>query len=402
MKKFIFHFGLFVTIGIIIFGSLSKFADAFDSKSDFRIDQLLSKADSIEALAIGNSHSCALDFDALNIRGYRVAQGGNDLFEAEYQLKSLSSLLPNLEIVFFNISYFSFFEDNSAVPDHYSYFNKIDFKKLISQYPDVTQIIEPMEFNNYVVINTDDLSAQQKNKLGPALDIINNNISNGLKLRQDYYNSIPSFKWVRGDFTNFVESKLSSIIREDHWKEVLYSLLKGKKDNIKETGIDKYGQFTNDLVRSFKSKDSLEVLAKEIQVPMYLFGENFTLKYNENVLKDTYNSIVSIINYAKEKNIRLIFYTTPVYKSFTDYYSKESINVMRNKMKLLKKEFGIEYYDFSEDTKFISNNKFYYNSDHLNKNGAKEFSENLIKIVAAKDVKNGNKIMNLNMKVLGL
>ena len=58
------------------------------------------------------------------MNGYRVAQGGNDIFEAEYQLKALVPMLPNLKIVFFNISYFSLFDDNSAIPYGYCYFTK--------------------------------------------------------------------------------------------------------------------------------------------------------------------------------------------------------------------------------------------------------------------------------------
>src|SRR3970040_147439 len=126
MKKFVKRILIFISLGLLIFAFLFLTAEKYAPKSNFKIKQLLNKAESIEALAVGNSHACALDFNALGVNGYRVAQGGNDFSEAEYQIRSLVPLLPNLKTVFFNVSYFSFYEDNSSIRGNYAVFSKIE------------------------------------------------------------------------------------------------------------------------------------------------------------------------------------------------------------------------------------------------------------------------------------
>lgn len=381
MKRFFLKSGIFLATFVCIFFLLQKIADTYDSKVSFRIYQLLSKRDSIEALAIGNSHTCAFDFRTLNMRGYRIAQGGNDLFEAEYQIKALLPQLPKLKTVFFNISYFTFFSDNSAVPDDYCYFNNNDYESFIEKYPNVKKLIEPVEYENIKIINLHDLSPKQKNNLGNALIELNNRVSDVTELRKTYYMSIPSFSWVKGDFINYFECKLRGVVRQDHWKGVIYNFIKGEKSSMnfdnKYYKIDEYGQHTSELVYSYLEPDSLTNLARSFQVPMYVDGNKLVSYFNKDVLEDTYNCLVSIIKFLQKNNVRVIFVTTPVYKSFTEYYEKEYITIMRNKMESLKRDYGIQYFDFSSDSTLTNNNMYYYNSDHLNRNGATEFSKKL-------------------------
>ncbi len=380
MRRFFLRAGIFLFIGSLIFILLNIFADTFNPQSDFRITQLLEKSDSINALAVGNSHTCAFDFNVLKLNGYRVAQGGNDIFEADYQLKALVPRLPNLKMVIFNISYFSLFEDNSAIPYGYCYFTESEYESFISRYPYARNLIKPKEYSDLFLINTEEIGDQQKNQLGTAYNEILSKVSDGLGLRKSYYKSIPSFEWVKGDFKNFIQSKLHSIIREDHWKGVIYNAVKNQL-NISNPNeyyeIDKYGQYTSDLVFTYKNHDSLDILAKNIQVPDYLNSCKTMAFFKNDIQVNTYNCLISIIKYLRQRNIMLIFITTPVYKAFTEYYDKEYIILMRRDMTQLQSKYNIEYYDFSRDTTFSYNNKFFYNSDHLNKMGAKEFSKKL-------------------------
>ena len=71
----------------------------------------------MRALSVGNSHSLAVDFNAMDVPGYHVWTRGQDLFEAEAQLRDLLPRLPNLEVVFFAVSYGSFRRDNGACDD---------------------------------------------------------------------------------------------------------------------------------------------------------------------------------------------------------------------------------------------------------------------------------------------
>jgi hypothetical protein len=383
MKRFFLRGGVFFLIGALIFIILSFLSTTLDPQSDFRITQLLSKRNSINALAVGNSHTCAFDFDVLNMHGYRVAQGGNDVFEAEYQLRALVPLLPNLKIVFYNISYFSLFINNSAIPQDYCYFTKAEYKSFLSKYPYAKNLLKPIEYSNFFIINTKEINDQNKNQLGIAYDEIMNKVSDGLGLRKSYYYSIPSFTWVRGDFMNFIKSKSQLIIRGDHWKGVIYNLFRKKeiKDQNSYYRLDKYGQFTKELVYTYQRPDSLEILAREVQVPMYVNNVKIMSFFKKDIPNSTYNSLVSTIRFLRKRDIRLIFITTPVYKSFTRHYDKEAINLMKGKMLQLQKDYGVEYYDFSVDSVLSNNNEFFYNNDHLNKKGAEEFSKKLLPLI---------------------
>ena len=52
---------------------------------------------------------------------------------------------------------------------------------------------------------------------------------------------------------------------------------------------------------------------------------------------------------------------------------------MNKVMDQLQRNYNVEYYNFSNDSTFTLNNKYFYNSDHLNKEGAKNFSAKLLK-----------------------
>ncbi|MEJ2616387.1 MAG: hypothetical protein P8Z35_15635 [Ignavibacteriaceae bacterium] len=379
MKKFFYKAIIFLIIGSLIFILLNILADNYDSQRVFRITQLLDKRDSINALAVGNSHTCAFDFRTLKMNGYRVAQGGNDVFETDYQLRALVPMLPNLKVVLFNISYFSLYEDNSAIPNDYCYYTKEEYYLFLSRYPKAKFVLNPVNYSDFILIDTKKINSQQENILGPAYREIMNRVSDGLGLRKSYYKSIPSFSWVKGDIKNFFECKFSLIIRQDHWKEIIYSLFQNHSilNPNEYYKMDKFGQTTKGLAYTHKNPDSLNEMAKKVQVPGYINSCKVMAYFKNDIPKETYKCLVSVIKYLRQRNIKLIFITTPVYKSFTKYYNKNYIGLMKSNMNRLKKEYGIEYYNFSTDTTFSFNNKFFYNSDHLNKTGAKEFSKQL-------------------------
>lgn len=383
LKLYLKKLSAFIVIGIVIFITLSVLAESQNSRVEFRVKQLIEKADSISVLAVGNSHTGAFDFEALAMNGYRIAQGGNDLFETEYQIRALLPLLPNLKLVIINISYFSFFMDNSAVPASYAYFNNDDFKDFTQNFPYAEKLLPIERYPEFVIIDTDEIGSVQKNKLGAALDVLMQNTSDRLQLRQRYYNSIPSTKWVKDDLINFIESKVSAILREDHWKSVFSNLFsldnKSEEKNPEEIyGIDKYGQFKNDLIITHPEKDSLEKMVKDIQVPLYHYNIQVMKKFNPEIVNETYETLGSIIVTLRSKGIRIVFVTTPVYEAFTEYFDRSVIKVMQEKTKQLKNEYQITYLDYSNDSSFVKNYKYFYNSDHLNKSGSKEFSKQLL------------------------
>jgi hypothetical protein len=342
MKKFSIRLIIFLAGGIAAVFALSTIANRFDPLSNVRIDVLISKADSIQALALGNSHSCAIDFNELGFNGYRVADGGNDMFEVEYQVKVLFPYLPDLEIVFINISYFSFFIDNAAITEHIAFFSKSQYDDFIKNYPYTKDLIKPLDFGTYLVYDLEKIDSQKKNKLGEALKVLNDHTSDRSLIRLGYYQTLPEWKWVDNDFLNFAKSRFTPVIRKDHWWGVISSSL-NLEESTRGEDLDEYGQPDDARSNSFMEFDKLEKHAEEIAVPWYTYLQEWSLQNNPGILYKSYNSLRNTISILKSRNIRIVFYTSPVFKKFTDLFDKQKIRTTEEYMEKLKKEFDIEY-----------------------------------------------------------
>lgn len=378
VKKFFYRSAIFIIVGIFFFLLLDKLAYQYDPNTGYRMREAINNAERIEAIAVGNSHAGAIDFQELKLNGFRIAGGGNDIFEVEYQIKSLLPKLSNLKMVFLNISYFTFHSDNAALPENYAYFDKVKYSEFISKYPNVEKFVIPEDYERYVLINTDNIGAIEKNKLGQAYIEIKNRFLDRTSIRKELYNSVNYFSWIEGDLEVFITGKLSRLIRRDSWRRIFTSILKG---NTKEgsTLFDQYGQGTAERFFEHISADSLCFTAKYIDVPRYIAVTKVMQKYNQNVLKDTYNALISIIKILKKNKIDLVLYTPPYSECFNDFFDKEYLNTMYSILEDVKHEYDIEYFDFSRDSVFTKNNSLFYNGDHLNREGAKLFSKKLLK-----------------------
>lgn len=330
MKRFIISFSGFLLLGFILNLLLayvsSRYAYRYP-REELRIQQLFSKTNSIDALSVGNSHAQSLDFATLGYNnGYAIWQGGGDVFEAEYQLKALLPRLPNVKTVFFAISYFTFHADNATIP-------------------------------------------------------------NRLVMRRRDYVAIPSFSWVDGDFGNFFRTKFFPIVREDHWEEVFYAMVKGKKNYSLSTleeslGVNSYGQLIDKrYLGQPLSLDALTTLTREVEVPEQLHLNAEMVENHPTLVQDVYKTLVSIIKSLQDRNIRIIFYTPPYFYLYSELYDQEMIAVMKHNMDTLQEDFGVEYYDLSTDPTIAPNHLLFYDDDHLNKDGATAFSQKLKHVI---------------------
>lgn len=117
MKKLLINSTAFITIVAMLAVVVTIVLKSIDSnygEYTRKIRSLQEKSQIIEALAVGSSHSIGLDFDELHVSGYHIWQYNGDVFEVDYQLRSLVDGLPNLRVVYFPISYFTFYWDNSV------------------------------------------------------------------------------------------------------------------------------------------------------------------------------------------------------------------------------------------------------------------------------------------------
>jgi hypothetical protein len=125
MKKFIiktalFCFGLIILVQLLAYiaNAMAPDNNALTLQGDQQaVKNLLASSQQIEAIAIGNSHARAIDFEALGYNGFRLARSGRDIFETKYYLEGLLPHLPQVKTVFITVSYFTFQRDNAVLDD---------------------------------------------------------------------------------------------------------------------------------------------------------------------------------------------------------------------------------------------------------------------------------------------
>lgn len=97
--------------------------------------------------------------------------------------------------------------------------------------------------------------------------------------------------------------------------------------------------------------------------------------YKQNI--EIYKSIISI---AINRNARVIVYTAPAFKSYTDNLDVEQLQLSTKFIdELIAKYPNIEYYNFLNDDSFIASD--YRDGDHLSTQGAAKLSKKMNEIV---------------------
>jgi hypothetical protein len=87
-----------------------------------------------------------------------------------------------------------------------------------------------------------------------------------------------------------------------------------------------------------------------------------------------------IIALAKAKNAKVIFYTSPAYKTYTSQLNKEQLQKTYTTIKkIAHSNPNVRYYDFLSDPSFIKED--FYDADHLNEIGAEKFSKKMDSII---------------------
>lgn len=98
---------------------------------------------------------------------------------------------------------------------------------------------------------------------------------------------------------------------------------------------------------------------------------------NENEIAAVYE----MINLCKNIEATPILITTPYLSEYTEPVLKNDPGFYNDFYEILENiitDTGIEYWDYQFDNRFTSSYSFFFNSDHLNRYGAKEFTEILM------------------------
>ena len=90
------------------------------------------------------------------------------------------------------------------------------------------------------------------------------------------------------------------------------------------------------------------------------------------------DALYSIIALCKEKNITPILITTPYLSEYVDMIKSEYpdfFDEFYNIIDMIKKDTGIIYHDYSNDSRFKDEYGLFFSVDHLNRQGALKFTD---------------------------
>lgn len=119
MRAYLLRCAIFVAIGLpplaLMWTASFRMPPSYSERKVVEtVLRILNASDSLEVLAVGSSHARAIDFSRTGTEGLPLDLPWNDLFEVEHQIRTLVPELPELEVVFIALSYFSFHWDNAA------------------------------------------------------------------------------------------------------------------------------------------------------------------------------------------------------------------------------------------------------------------------------------------------
>lgn len=155
----------FVLTGMALFAALAAVSERTDPVyAEMRElwQGVESRGGAAEVLLVGNSHSRAIDLEALGMRGLPLWRGGGDLFEAAYLTRRAAPHLPRLKYLLVTAS--------------------------------------------FSVLEMDNAAAKETDLTGRRVEI---------------YARVPGWPPLPGDAESFVRGKVSPVVRPDHWARVL-------------------------------------------------------------------------------------------------------------------------------------------------------------------------------------
>jgi hypothetical protein len=293
-----------------------------------RLKELIANKATIEAIALGNSHSDAIDFDALGIEGQGLARGGTDLFEVNLYAQSVAPLLPKLKVVYIAISYFSFAGNNM-------------------------------------------LSEDTRN------------------LRIELYALLPTWTPLPNETETLLLGKLHryfqtmSIVRPDNWRNVFIAGLAG--DSATENSPVPLTKSMTAWGECFHyTANQLDAIGKDI-------GRKAAQRHLEildldpQVQAQSYEALALTVEMLENRGVRVVLFTPPYYTAYNQRFNEiapEMIQDMHQAIETLQTQFAVAYYDAASVSEFSTQPELFFNSDHLNECGMRAFAEYLHKAMA--------------------
>lgn len=135
-------------------------------------------------------------------------------------------------------------------------------------------------------------------------------------------------------------------------------------NNLTDVTCNKLGWGTN-----YNSENNKDLIQTGITA-----AKRHTVKSNNHLcFEDNVKTLNSLIGFAKNNKVTIIFYTSPAYKTYVNNLEqkqlKKTINFVSQKT---SKNSNLVYYNLLNDKSFIAED--FYDADHLNEKGAKKLT----------------------------
>ena len=148
------------------------------------------------------------------------------------------------------------------------------------------------------------------------------------------------------------------------------------------------------LIAQNEFNESWSQETDEEQLSEYIEKENYAHFVNNKLidgkmiyLQEAVDSIYKMIALCKEEGCIPILLMTPLteaYKDYIDIHDKETLEKIYDIINEIQRNTGIEFYDYSSDERFCRDLSLFCNGDHLNKDGAKKFTETVMDEIVKK------------------
>ena len=112
------------------------------------------------------------------------------------------------------------------------------------------------------------------------------------------------------------------------------------------------------------------------------FFTNMVDEYGKKILNhEALDSLYKIIDICRDIDARPILVTTPYLKEYNDAIPQNDSEFYSDFYAVINeivRDTGLKYYDYSQDERFIKNHSLFINQDHLNRKGARLFTNILL------------------------
>lgn len=287
-------------------------------------------AASARVLLIGSSHAKDFSLKAAGLDGVTIARGGMDLFELSYITRAVLRKAERLDTVVIALSYFSFSFDNAAYVEH--------------------------------------------------------GVQTRIGRRVQTYSSFPRLAFLPGDASQFLKGMLWPLVTKDHYQRMFRDVgeaLTSEDDDEDANEIEPEHPAPAKAAGGARRPVTPYRRAGLVRHALRRCKEHSqwarVMHRNHPKLADDARAYaLDLVRELEAKKIRVILFTGPFLKPYSDCFEAYMQRAMRGSARWLERSTHARYFDYSLDAEFVGRDDYFSDSDHLNPAGRTELTLRLL------------------------